>query len=470
MTTLAERIRGVKIDVPSETAAISEKKNIREVKIDVPSETAAISEKKNIREVKIDVPSETAAASERIGEVKIDAPSEAAAISETNTKPSASFEDYGLSPQLLRGIYGTGFEKPSEIQRKAIVPIKEAKDTIVQAQSGMGKTGAFSIGLLARMDFRQKRIQAVVLCHTHELASQTNRVISKFGEHCMEDGSVFCQTFIGGTQVKEDIDRIKEGMIVAVCTPGRLLDLTQKGHIEPSQIKIIVIDEADEMLSKGFWEQIKKFLGYVPRDVQIVLVSATMPEEVLKLTEGFMRDPIKILMKPTQLVLDGLKQYYIDTDEMSDNGKKLEVLIDLLYPIPSQTVVVFVNTKRSADLLTRQLSGAGYNPEAIHSDMSGEDRKRIMERFINEKFKVLISTDLMARGIDIPKVSIVINYEMTKDWHIYLHRIGRAGRFGKKGIAINFISDEDKEIITKFENHYEKKIDVMPQNFMEALL
>lgn len=419
---------------------------------------------------------------ERIRRVKIDAPSEAAASSDTNTDQqqpdaqlsciadSANFEDYELIPQLLRGIYTSGFEKPTKIQQKAIRPIKEGKDTIVQAQSGTGKTGAFSIGLLTQLDFRQKKIQAIVLSHTRELALQTNEAISKFGAHCMEDGSVFCQTFTGGTPVQADLLKIQAGTIVATCTPGRLLDIIKKGAFDPKQVKIIVIDEADEMLSQGFLEQVQEFFSYVSRDVQIVLVSATMPKEVLELAEKFLRDPERILVENKNLTLDGLKQYYVETDETSNDGKKLQVLMELLGPISTNQTVVFVNKRRSADFLAAKLPETGHYPEAIHSDMSAEDRGKIMERFYSGKSRVLIATDLIARGIDVQQVSIVINYDMTDNWETYLHRIGRAGRFGRKGISINFVSKEDKELLIKIEEHYSTKITELPRNFMDALV
>jgi translation initiation factor 4A len=383
---------------------------------------------------------------------------------------SASFEDYGLSPQLLRGIYTSGFEKPTKIQQKAILPIKEGKDAIVQAQSGTGKTGAFSIGLLTQIDCRQKKIQAIILSHTRELALQTNDVISKFGSHFMEDGSIFCQAFTGGTPVQTDLRKIQSGTIVATCTPGRIIDIIKKGVFDPKQVKIIVIDEADEMLSQGFLEQVQEFFTYVSRDVQIVLVSATMPKEVLELSEKFLRNPVKILVENKKLTLDGLKQYYVETDETSNDSKKLQVLIELLGPIHNSQSVIFVNTKRSVDFLTLKLIEAGYSPEAIHSDMPNEDRLKIMERFYKGTSRILVATDLIARGIDVQQISIVINYDMTDNWQTYLHRIGRAGRFGRKGISINFVSKDDKELMNKIEEHYNTKILELPRNFMDGLV
>ena len=405
------------------------------------------------------------------GTLRMKADAAASSDACSDQQQPVNFEDYGLSPQLLRGIYASGFEKPTQIQQKAILPIKNGKDTIVQAQSGTGKTGAFTIGLLSQIDFRQKKIQAIVLSHTRELALQTNEVISKIGAHCMEDGSIFCHAFTGGTPVREDLKKIQEGTIVANCTPGRILDILNKEAFDPKQVKIIVIDEADEMLSQGFQESVYKFFTYAPRDVQLVLVSATMPKEVLELAEKFLRDPEKILVEKTKLTLDGLKQYYVETDETSnEGGKKLPVLMDLLNPISNNQTVIFVNTKRRADFVTQTLAESGYSPSAIHSDMSTEDRKEIMESFYNGRSRILIATDLIARGIDVQQVSIVINYDMTENWETYLHRIGRAGRFGRKGISINFVSKDDKELLIKIEEHYNTKIIELPRNFMDALV
>lgn len=377
-----------------------------------------------------------------------------------------SFDDMPLSAQLLRGIYSYGFEKPSLIQQQAIVPLINKGDVIAQAQSGTGKTGAFAIGTLARMDLAKKTIQAIILSPTRELATQTHNVISNIGEHLFETNKNFCGMFVGGTRIQDDIKKVQNGSVLAIGTPGRLLDIIKRGTIVTNEIKMIVLDEADEMLSQGFQEQIYEIFRFMPKDIQICLFSATLSKDVLDITEKFMREPIRILVRQESLTLDGIKQYHIG---LENDEQKINTLMDLYESITIAQSVIFVNTRRKADYVSKILLDHDFTVSTLHSEMSKEDREKIMADFRNGISKVLVATDLIARGIDVHHVNIVINYDIPSNMENYLHRIGRSGRFGRKGIAINFITQRDTELLKEIENHYHTVIPELPLNFNSHL-
>ena len=382
-----------------------------------------------------------------------------------DVKCYTSFDDMPLHQLLLRGIYSYGFEKPSAIQQRAIVPLINKGDVIAQAQSGTGKTGAFSIGLLARLDFRQKALQALVLSPTRELAVQTHEVLSRIGDYLSESNSNFCQTFVGGTRVQDDIKKIQVGATVAVGTPGRVLDVMKRGAFRTDMMKLMVLDEADEMLSQGFQEQIYEIFRFMPRDIQVCLFSATMPRDVLELAQKFMRDPTRILVRQESLTLDGIKQFYVAVEE----DTKLETLMDLYESVSIAQSVVFVNTRRKVDYVSEQLNKTNHTVSSIHSDMPKGEREKVMHHFRNGHSRVLVTTDLVARGIDVHHVNIVVNFDLPTNMENYLHRIGRGGRFGRKGVAINFVSQRDVQMLREIEQHYHAVIGELPLNFASHL-
>lgn len=375
----------------------------------------------------------------------------------------STFDDMSLPQTLLRGIYAHGFEKPSTIQQKAIVPLARGGDIIAQSQSGTGKTGAFTIGLLARADFSVPNLQVVILSPTRELASQTQSIISSIGEFM--GSKSFCQLFVGGTKVQDDIRKLQARPIVAVGTPGRIWDLIERGDFQTQHLKLLVLDEADEMLSSGFSEQIYSIFKFLPNTIQVALFSATIPDDVLELTTKFMRDPIKILMKKETVTLDGIKQFYIDVEK----PHKLETLMDLYDSISVAQSVIFVNTKNNADFVAAQLNEKGQTVSCIHSDMKKEERDRVMDQFRAGSSRVLVTTDLVARGIDIQHVNIVINFDISDNKENYIHRIGRCGRYGKKGVAINLVSTDDRENMRAIESHYKTRIEELPMDFTSYL-
>lgn len=373
-----------------------------------------------------------------------------------------SFDDMGLKSELLRGIYGYGYEKPSAIQQRGIVPMLGDRDVISQAQSGTGKTATFSIGILQKIDISRQECQALVLAPTRELATQIQSVIDALGSRL----NVITHCCVGGTSVSEDMRKLQEGVHIIVGTPGRVFDMIDRKYLPTAAIKMFCLDEADEMLSKGFSEQIYEVFQRLPSSVQVVLISATMPTEVLEVAGNFMRDPVKIMVKKDELTLEGIKQFYIDVGE---EAFKYETLTDLYNSLSITQAVIFCNTKRKVIELTDQLVKQDFTVSALHADLLQEERNKIMKDFRDGRSRVLICTDLLARGIDVQQVSVVINFDFPGDKENYLHRIGRSGRFGRKGVAVNFIAANDVPMMKEIEKHYSTQIEEMPADIASLL-
>lgn len=374
-----------------------------------------------------------------------------------------NWDDMDLKHELLRGIYAYGFEIPSEIQKKAILPIIKGKDVIAQAQSGSGKTGSFSIGILQKIDLSLKKTQALILAPTHELAKQIATVIEALGSQESEK-KLFVKTLLGGTSIREDVQQMRENVphIVVGCV-GRVFDMLSKGHIVGQDIDMFVLDEADEMLSKGFGEQIyEMFQTHFRDDIQVILFSATMPPEMLRLTGKFMRDPVKIIMKPEELNLKCIQQFYI---AVQNDMVKFETLKDLFSSISVSKCIIYCNSVRRVEDLYHAMNKNGFSVCCIHSFMDKTEREKVFSQFRHGDSRVLISSDITARGIDIQQVSVVINYDIPKCVHNYLHRIGRSGRWGRKGFAINFVTKHDIQDMNVIEKHYGISILELPASF-----
>merc|ERR1712142_531868 len=342
-------------------------------------------------------------------------------------KVTDNFDDMSLREDLLRGIYAYGFEKPSAIQQRAIVPCIEGRDVSAQAQSGTGKTATFSIATLQQLDISRKECQALILAPTRELAQQIQKVVLSLGDYM----GVACHACIGGTNVRED---------------QRIL--------------------GDEMLSRGFKDQIYDIFRTLPGNIQVVLLYATMPNEILEVTKKFMREPIRILVKKEQLTLEGIKQFYIGVEK---EEWKLDTLCDLYETLTITQAVIFCNTRRKVDWLTEKMHSRDFTVSAMHGDMDQKERDAIMREFRSGSSRVLITTDLLARGIDVQQVSLVINYDLPTNRENYIHRIGRGGRFGRKGVAINFVTEEDKRNLQDIEQFYNTQIDEMPMNVADLI-
>jgi len=382
--------------------------------------------------------------------------------SSKEVKVVPSFEKMGLKEDLLRGIFAYGFEKPSAIQQRAITPILQGRDVIAQSQSGTGKTTIFCVGVLQCISTRTKETQALVLSPTRELAVQSRTVMMAFGDFMQ----VTCHACIGGKSISEDIRVLQSGVQVVSGTPGRIYDMISRRALKTKHIKMLVIDEADEMLGRGFKEQLYDIYRYLPPECQVVLVSATMPNDVLEMTTKFMQDPVRILVKRDELTLEGIKQFFVAVEK---EEWKFDTLCDLYDILTITQAVIFCNTKVKVDWLTKKMREANFTVSAMHGDMPQKERDEIMSDFRGGKSRVLIATDVWGRGIDVQQVSLVINYDLPNSRELYIHRIGRSGRFGRKGVAINFVKNDDIRILRDIEQFYGTQIDEMPMNVADLI-
>jgi translation initiation factor 4A len=373
-----------------------------------------------------------------------------------------SFDDLDLQEGLLRGIYSYGFEKPSAIQQRAIRPVIDGRDTIGQAQSGTGKTATFVVGALQRIDYQCKACQALILAPTRELANQIYKVVLALGDYLR----VRCHICIGGTNVGDDINRLRGGQHVVVGTPGRVYDMISRQHLRVDDLLTFVLDEADEMLSHGFKDTIYKIFKTLPSNVQVCLFSATMPPEILDMTSKFMRDVVRILVKKNELTLEGIRQFYVAIDK---EEWKLDTLCDLYETLTITQAMIYCNTRRKVDYLADQMTRRDFTISTMHADMEQKERELVMREFHSGSSRVLISTDLLARGIDVQQVSLVINYDLPKNMENYLHRIGRSGRFGRKGVAINFVTNEDVRTMRDIEKFYHTQIEQLPMDIADMM-
>eukprot|EP00928_Gymnodinium_smaydae_P100729 TRINITY_DN994_c1_g1_i9.p1 TRINITY_DN994_c1_g1~~TRINITY_DN994_c1_g1_i9.p1 ORF type:complete len:392 (+),score=108.24 TRINITY_DN994_c1_g1_i9:107-1282(+) len=373
-----------------------------------------------------------------------------------------SFDDYDIEEKLLRGIYSYGFEKPSAIQQRGIKPIIDGRDTIGQAQSGTGKTATFVIGALARIDFTLSATQALILAPTRELANQIHKVALALGDYC----KIKAHTCIGGTSVRDDIDKLRDGQHLVVGTPGRVFDMVSKRHLKVDDLITFVLDEADELMSRGFKDQIYDIFKCLPPNVQVCLFSATMAPEILEMTTKFMRDAVRILVKKDELTLEGIRQFYVAIEK---EEWKLDTLCDLYETLTITQAIIYCNTRRKVDFLQDQLSKRDFTISVMHAELDQKERDLVMREFRSGSSRVLISTDLLARGIDVQQVSLVINYDLPSNQENYLHRIGRSGRFGRKGVAINFVTNNDVRTMKDLERFYHTQIEEMPMDIADLI-
>jgi len=383
---------------------------------------------------------------------------------ENNNKASievySSFRDMDLKEDLIRGIFAYGFEKPSAIQQRAIKPIIDGYDVIAQAQSGTGKTAVFSIASLQIIDNMSSEVQSLIISPTRELATQSVKVIQNLGDYM----NIQAHACIGGKHVGDDIRRLQNGVQIVSGTPGRVFDMIRRRHLNTRHLKCFIIDEADEMLQKGFKEQIYDIYRYLPETCQVVLVSATLPHVIVEMTKLFMDDPVRILVKRDELTLDGIAQFYVYVEK---EEWKFETLVDLYDSTVINQAVIFVNRKTTVDWLAEKLKENNFTVSAVHGDMSQSDREEIMSEFRAGSTRILISTDIWGRGIDVQQVNLVLNYDLPTNRELYIHRIGRSGRFGRKGVAINFVKDDEAVLLKDIEQFYATQISELPMNAFE---
>ena len=373
----------------------------------------------------------------------------------------SKFDEMGLKTNLLRGIYSLGYEHPSFIQQRAIVPVYQGHDCICQAQSGTGKTAAFSTAILQLIDASVREPQAIVLSPTRHLAQQTHKVMKDLALHM----DINVHLLIGGLgqpSNRAHASMLADGVHVVVGTPGRVNQMVaETGALRTERIKILVIDEADEMLDMGFKDQVYDLIKYLPEEAQVCLFSATMPQEALEITEKFMRDPVRILIKKEEVTLDGIDQYFVDVQR---EEYKLDCLCDLYESLTISQAIIFCRTKRKVDWLLEKMSERDFTCSALHGEMDQRDRDLVVEEFRSGSSRVLLTTDCLARGFDCQQVNLVINFDLPVKRADYIHRIGRSGRFGRKGVAINFITASDIRQMRDIEGYYHSMWTELPQN------
>lgn len=384
-----------------------------------------------------------------------------------------SFDDMEfLNYDLMRGIFDYGFQNPSKIQNLTIKNIFDGYDIIAQSQSGTGKTGAFTIGALSVIDTSQNYPQVIILATTRELANQIHFVISNISKHM----NIKISLAIGGTQIisntyKDPYKHIRSSHVI-IGTPGRIYDYIDRKAFNPKKLKMFVMDEADALLKNDFVEQVQKIFNELDEVCQIIIFSATYTDEILEIAESITSEPKKkILIKYEDLTVDLIKQYKIDV--IKDNIK-YSTLTDLYTKLQIGQCIIFVNSINTANYLEKRLIKDGFGVSKIHGELDMNIRTSVLKDFRTGLTRVLIATDVLSRGIDVEQIGIVINYDIPKDYAQYLHRIGRSGRFGKIGVAINFTTTNDYNTIKNIEEHYKIKITDMPSpttinNFLSGL-
>lgn len=375
-----------------------------------------------------------------------------------------SFDTMDLPENLLRGIYAYGFERPSQIQSKAIMPMVQGRDILAQAQSGTGKTGTFCIGSLSHVNVEIKKPQVLVLVHVHELAMQISRVAAGLSNYL--GIKVLCA--IGGNPLREDIRALEDGAQFIVGTPGRVYDLVNRNALDRSAMQYLILDEADQMLEDLFAKQVMGILSKgFPTSTKVALFSATMPEKVIGVAEQILNNPVRILIPPTSVRLEGIQQYYIN---ISREDHKFECICDLYKHLSISQAVIFCNKRSKAEMLAEKLAAQGFPITCVHGELEKNERASRIKEFFEGVSRVLVATDMLARGIDCQQLSLVINYELSSNLENYVHRIGRAGRFGRKGTTINLLLPEEEPIMHDISKLYGMQVNELPMDLSKLLL
>ena len=369
------------------------------------------------------------------------------------------FKDLRLIEPILKALEEEGYETPTQIQQKSILPILDRRDILGCAQTGTGKTAAFTIPILQLMDehrskqsARNRTIDCLILTPTRELAIQIGESIAAYGRHL----SIKHHVIFGGVSQHSQVNAVRNGVDILVATPGRLLDLMQQGHISLANIKFFVLDEADRMLDMGFIHDVKRVIAKLPAKRQSLFFSATMPTEIKQLSDVLLKDPVKVEVTPVSSTAEIIQQavYFVDKND------KQQLLIDILQDQSIESLLVFTQMKHAADKLSKKLIASGISAAAIHGNKSQNARQTALENFKNKKVRVLVATDIAARGIDIDQLSHVLNFELPNVPETYVHRIGRTGRAGASGIALSFCSKEERAFLKDIERLIKKAVPV----------
>lgn len=383
-------------------------------------------------------------------------------VNEGEIDPSFNFtawNELDIETSLLRGIYGYGFEKPSSIQQQAIKPLIMGRDIVIQAHSGTGKTATFAIGSLANIDLTLNDTQVLVLSPTKELTIQTAKVFTGLGS--MMNG-LRIKTLYGGAHFEEgNAFSNKETPHIICGCPGKVFDMMRRSRISCKNIKLVILDEADEVLSSGFKDQVYNIFQYFNSTIQVALVSATLPDSINSIIDKIMRNPVRISVKREMLTLEGITQHYIAVE---DDRQKYATLKDLYSLISISSSIIYCNSVKRVQDLYEAMKEDDFSVCRIHSGMERGEREKSFDDFRVGRTRVLISSNVTARGIDIQQVSIVVNFDIPKCVNTYLHRIGRSGRWGRKGVGINLITRRDVDKLKEIEEYYQTQITEMPAN------
>ncbi len=392
-----------------------------------------------------------AAVSEEENIEEVSAENEAAEDVSEEIENSGSFEKLGLDSKILKAISDMGFDSASPIQEQAIPIELEGRDMIGQAQTGTGKTAAFGLPMLMKINPKIKKLQAVILCPTRELAIQVSDELHRYAKYMH---SIKILPVYGGQDIVKQIRGLKDGTQIIVGTPGRVMDHMRRGTVKFDEVSMAVLDEADEMLDMGFIDDMKTILSELPEERQTVMFSATMPKEVAEIAEQFQKNPEIVRIAKKELTVPEITQYYYDV-RPNNRTEVLCRLIDLYEPKLS---VVFCNTKRKVDEVVDELKGRGYYAEGLHGDLSQAQRDRVMNSFRKGRTEILVATDVMARGIDVEDIEAVFNYDIPQDDEYYVHRIGRTGRAGRKGTAFSFVVGREVYKLREIQRYCKTKI------------
>lgn len=364
------------------------------------------------------------------------------------------FETLEIKEELKRAVKDMGFVEPTPVQAQSIAPMLAGEDMVVQAPTGTGKTCAFGLPVMEKIDSDERSIQALVLCPTRELAVQITNELMKLNKYM---ASVRMVAIYGGQSIDRQIIALKKNPQVIVATPGRLMDHMRRKTIRLNDLKYMILDEADEMLNMGFREDIDVILQSIPESRQTVLFSATMSKEILGITKEYLTNPVRVQITKSELTVPSIKQYYLEVS--SDN--KMDVLARLIDVNRFKLSMVFCNTKRMVDELSHEMTARGYLSEGIHGDMNQTQRERVMKNFKDGRADILIATDVAARGIDIKGVEAVFNYDIPDDVEYYVHRIGRTGRAKEEGVSFSFVTRRDMYRLKDIMNYTKAKIQLM---------
>jgi ATP-dependent RNA helicase DeaD len=363
---------------------------------------------------------------------------------------ASQFANLGLSKSLVQAVEALNYSEPTPIQQQAIPFLLQGRNVVGQAQTGTGKTAAFVLPMLENLQFEKGKVKALILTPTRELAIQVTEAANKFAQFT----NFHITTVYGGQSYQIQIRQLQRGTDIVVGTPGRLMDLMRKNYLDLSHVKFVVLDEADEMLDMGFAEDVEIILKSIPEERQIALFSATLPHAVKKLAEKYVSNPEQIRINPAKMTVAETEQKYCRVRE--DN--KLAALTRLLELEEIQSALIFTRTKARAQDISDELSSRGFQSESLHGDLSQDRREAVLKRFRAHSISILVATDVAARGLDIDELSHVINFDMPQDADDYVHRIGRTGRAGKKGIAITFITPKEKQRLGQIEAHTHQTI------------